>query len=123
MAIYELDDKKPNLPSKGNYWIAPNASVIGNVTLHEKASVWFNTVIRGDCEPIIIGKKTNIQDNTFESLKIISNDENKLVLSYEKSKLSIDSIISEIKKQDIKIQDISTDDGDLEDVFLRLTKN
>ena len=41
----------------------------------------------------------------------------------EKSKLSIDSIISEIKKQDIKIQDISTDDGDLEDVFLRLTKN
>ena len=68
-------------------------------------------------------KKTNIQDNTFETLKIISNDENKLVLSYEKSKLSIDSIISEIKKQDIKIQDISTDDGDLEDVFLRLTKN
>ena len=47
MAIYELDDKRPNLPSKGNYWIAPNASVIGNVTLHEKVSVWFNTVIRG----------------------------------------------------------------------------
>ena len=68
-------------------------------------------------------KKTNIQDNTFDSLKVISNDENKLVLSYEKSKLSIDSIISEIKKQDIRIQDISTDDGDLEDVFLRLTKN
>ena len=59
----------------------------------------------------------------IKSLKIISNDENKLVLSYEKSKLSMDSIISEIKKQDIKIQDISTDDGDLEDVFLRLTKN
>ena len=68
-------------------------------------------------------KKTNIKDNTFESLKVISNDENKLVLSYEKSKLSIDSIISEIKKQNIRIQDISTDDGDLEDVFLRLTKN
>ena len=68
-------------------------------------------------------KKTNIIDNAFESLKVISNVENKLVLSYEKSKLSIDSIISEIKKQDIKIQDISTDDGDLEDVFLRLTKN
>ena len=68
-------------------------------------------------------KKTNIQDNTFESLKVISNDGKRLVLSYEKSKLSIDSIITEIKKQDIKIQDISTDDGDLEDVFLRLTKN
>ena len=47
----------------------------------------------------------------------------KLVLSYEKSKLSIDKIITEIKRQDIIIQDISTDDGDLEDVFLRLTKN
>ena len=70
-----------------------------------------------------LDKKTNIKDNTFESLKIISNEEKKLVLSYEKSKLSIDKIIAEIKKQDIKIQDISTDDGDLEDVFLRLTKN
>ncbi len=68
-------------------------------------------------------KKTNINDNTFESLKVLSNNGKKLVLSYEKSKLSIDSIISEIKRQDIKIQDISTDDGDLEDVFLRLTKN
>ena len=68
-------------------------------------------------------KKTNINDNTFESLKVISNDGKRLVLSYEKSKLSIDSIITEIKKQNIKIQDISTDDGDLEDVFLRLTKN
>ena len=72
---------------------------------------------------ITTDKKTNINDDTFESLKVISNNENRLVLSYEKSKLSIDSIISEIKKQDIKIQDISTDDGDLEDVFLRLTKN
>ena len=74
-------------------------------------------------EEIYPDKKTKIQDNTFESLKVISNDGKRLVLSYEKSKLSIDSIISEIKKQDIKIQDISTDDGDLEDVFLRLTKN
>ena len=68
-------------------------------------------------------KKANINYNNFESLKVISNDEKRLVLSYEKSKLSIDSIITEIKKQDIKIQDISTDDGDLEDVFLRITKN
>ncbi len=68
-------------------------------------------------------KKTNIKNNYFESLKIILNEENKLVLSYEKSKLSIDKIIAEIKRQDVIIQDISTDDGDLEDVFLRLTKN
>jgi len=64
-----------------------------------------------------------IKKSGVSNLKVISNNENKLVLSYEKSKLSIDPIITEIKKQDIKIQDISTDDGDLEDVFLRLTKN
>ena len=68
-------------------------------------------------------KKISINDNTFESLKVISNDEQRLVLSYEKSKLTIDTIITEIKKQNIKIHDISTDDGDLEDVFLRLTKS
>ena len=68
-------------------------------------------------------KKINIKDKFFESLKIISNEENKLVLSYEKSRINIDKIITEIKKQDVIIQDISTDDGDLEDVFLRLTKN
>ena len=68
-------------------------------------------------------KITNLSDINLSSLKIISNNENKLVVSYEKSKISIDNIISELKKQDIKIFDISTDDGDLEDVFLRLTKN
>ena len=70
-----------------------------------------------------LNKKTNIKADDFETLKIISNEEKKLILSYEKSKLSIDTIISVIKDQDIKILDISTDDGDLEDVFLRLTKN
>ena len=68
-------------------------------------------------------KKTNIQENTFESLKVISNEDSRMVLSYEKSKLNIDRIITEIKNQGVLIKDISTDDGDLEDVFLRLTKN
>jgi len=44
-------------------FIAPGAMVIGNVTLHAGASVWYNTVIRGDSAPIIIGRNTNIQDN------------------------------------------------------------
>tara|TARA_B100000427_G_scaffold329008_1_gene343694 strand:+ start:1354 stop:2283 length:930 start_codon:yes stop_codon:yes gene_type:complete len=70
-----------------------------------------------------LDKKINIEDNSLESLKIISNDENKLIVSYEKSKISIESLILKLKKQNIKILDISTDDGDLEDVFLRLTKN
>ena len=53
--------------------------------------------------------------------KISSN--NKFCISYEKSKINVDQIIDYLKEQNIKIFDISTDDGDLEDVFLRLTKN
>ena len=71
----------------------------------------------------ITDKKLNFTNKLLESLKIISNDENKLVISYEKSKIQIDTIIAKIKEQNIKIFDIFTDDGDLEDVFLRLTKN
>lgn len=44
-------------------FIAPGAIIIGNVTIRSGASVWYNTVIRGDVGPIIIGHKTNIQDN------------------------------------------------------------
>ena len=68
-------------------------------------------------------KKVNINENKFDSLKVIYNDEKKLTISYEKSKIHIDKIISYLGDQDVKINDISTDDGDLEDVFLRLTKN
>ena len=60
---------------------------------------------------------------TYESLKIISNLENEISVSYEKSKLNIDELINLINKKGIQIKDLSTDDGDLEDVFLRLIKN
>ena len=70
-----------------------------------------------------INKKSNFTNESLESVKIILNNENKLVISYEKSKIGIDKIISELDQQNIKILDISTDDGDLEDVFLRLTKS
>jgi len=60
----------PVLPFKGiwptiadDVFIAPGAVVIGNVTIHAGASVWYNTVIRGDTAPIVIGRGTNIQDN------------------------------------------------------------
>ena len=46
-----------------NVFIAPGAMVIGNVTIHEGASIWYNAVIRGDVGPIVIGRRTNIQDN------------------------------------------------------------
>ena len=46
-----------------NVFIAPGAMVIGDVTIREGASIWYNTVIRGDTAPIVIGRRTNIQDN------------------------------------------------------------
>jgi len=71
----------------------------------------------------ITDKKPNINENDLNSLKVISNENGKLCISYEKSKINIDQIINYLIAQNIKIFDISTDDGDLEDVFLRLTKN
>ena len=71
----------------------------------------------------ITDKKSNINENDLDSLKVISNENNILSVSYEKSKINIDQIINYLIAQNIKILDISTDDGDLEDVFLRLTKN
>ena len=71
----------------------------------------------------ITDKKANIDENQLESLKVISNENGKLSISYEKSKINIDQIIKYLSTQNIKIFDISTDDGDLEDVFIRLTKD
>ena len=67
--------------------------------------------------------KPNIINESFESLKVLECDNEKLVISYEKSKINIDIIISKLKADNVEILDIFTDDGDLEDVFLRLTKN
>lgn len=43
-------------------WIAPNATVLGDVTLGEESSIWFNCVVRGDIAPIRIGRQSNVQD-------------------------------------------------------------
>ncbi|HZU65865.1 MAG TPA: gamma carbonic anhydrase family protein [Ktedonobacteraceae bacterium] len=48
---------------EGNVFIAPGAMIIGNVTIREGASIWYNAVVRGDSAPIVIGRRTNIQDN------------------------------------------------------------
>ncbi len=60
----------PILPYKGvwpsiasNVFIAPGAMIIGNVVLHEGVSVWFNAVLRADNAPIVVGRRSNIQDN------------------------------------------------------------
>lgn len=62
MAVYSLDDVKPDLAS--DVWVAETATVAGNVLMEEGTSVWFGTVIRGDNEKIKIGKRSNIQDNS-----------------------------------------------------------
>src|SRR5947209_8217834 len=63
MALYELDGQVPDLPADGRYWIADSASVIGRVRLKSNASVWFNSVLRGDNEWIEIGERSQVQDN------------------------------------------------------------
>jgi len=68
-------------------------------------------------------KEINIQKNDLESLEIISKIGNVVCVSYEKSKVSMEKLINLIKKNNVKIVDISTDDGDLEDVFIKLTKD
>ena len=61
--LYQLGDKTPQLIGEGHF-IAPGASVIGDVVLQPNASVWFGVVVRGDAETITIGEGTNIQDGS-----------------------------------------------------------
>ena len=67
--------------------------------------------------------KNKIDKIPLKSLKIISQIEDKLTISYEKNYLRIDEIISYFSKKNISILDISTDDADIEDVYINLTKN
>lgn len=50
------------MPEDGKYWIAPDAQVIGSVTLKSNANIWFAVVVRADTEDITIGARSNIQD-------------------------------------------------------------
>ena len=62
--IIDLGDKKLQT-SDDNFWIAPNASVIGDVNLERDASIWFNAILRADNEPITIGEGSNVQDGAI----------------------------------------------------------
>jgi carbonic anhydrase/acetyltransferase-like protein (isoleucine patch superfamily) len=62
MTLYALDNVQPQI---GNHvWIAPNATVIGDIRLADESSIWWNVVLRGDNDPIHIGQQTNIQDGS-----------------------------------------------------------
>ncbi len=60
MAIYQLDAHIPDIAESA--YVAPEATVIGRVTLREQSSVWPNAVLRGDDDTITIGARSNVQD-------------------------------------------------------------
>jgi carbonic anhydrase/acetyltransferase-like protein (isoleucine patch superfamily) len=64
MNVYDLGAAVPALPADDEYWIAPNAVVLGNVILKKNASIWFGAVVRGDNDPIVIGENSNVQDGS-----------------------------------------------------------
>ena len=68
-------------------------------------------------------KIVDIKDDEIDSLKVILRSDTEICISYEKNKVQMEELIYLIKKNNVKIIDISTDDGDLEDVFLRLIKS
>ena len=70
-----------------------------------------------------LDKKIEIKNDSLTSLKLINYDENILTISYEKSKININEVISFIHMKKANIIDMSTDDGKLEDVFIRLTNS
>ena len=61
--IYSLGNKKAEFKGQASF-IAPNASIIGDVEIHENASIWFNVVIRADNDKVIVGENSNIQDGS-----------------------------------------------------------
>lgn len=63
MLIKSVNGKTPQIPN--DCYVAENATIIGDVTLGESCSVWFNAVIRGDVHFIKIGNKVNIQDGAI----------------------------------------------------------
>lgn len=60
MTLYTLDGTAPEIAADA--WVAPGARLIGKVILRPEASVWFNAVLRGDNEPITVGRGSNLQD-------------------------------------------------------------
>ncbi|MCO5248350.1 MAG: gamma carbonic anhydrase family protein [Chitinophagales bacterium] len=75
--IIGVQGKQPQFGK--NIFIAPNATVVGDVIMGDDCSIWFNAVIRGDVNSIVMGNKVNIQDNaivhcTYQKTKTIIAD-------------------------------------------------
>ncbi len=62
MSLYRLGQLAPQIAPTA--WVAPNASIIGDVRLGERVSIWFGAVLRGDTDTLSIGAGSNIQDGS-----------------------------------------------------------
>ena len=84
-----------------------------------------NLIDKIKIKKIIFRLNKKIDLSKFESteLKFLSNINNEIIISYNKEKIKIEEIIKLIKNEDVEILDISTDEADLEDVFIELTKS
>lgn len=72
--IKECRNKKPVIGN--DCWLAENSTIVGDVQMGNQCSVWFNAVIRGDVNSIVLGNKVNVQDGavihcTFEKTKTL----------------------------------------------------
>jgi carbonic anhydrase/acetyltransferase-like protein (isoleucine patch superfamily) len=65
MAIYALGEHTPELPDPGEFWIAPDAHVMGRIRLRAGVGIWFGAVLRGDNELIEIGAGSNVQEGAM----------------------------------------------------------
>jgi len=63
MTVYALGSIQPQFPEDDDYWVAPDANLIGRVVLCAGSSVWFGSTLRGDNEIITLGIGSNIQEN------------------------------------------------------------
>jgi carbonic anhydrase/acetyltransferase-like protein (isoleucine patch superfamily) len=64
MPLYAIDGTQPSFADADTNWIAPDATLIGDIRVGRNAGFWFGVVIRGDNEPITIGADTNVQEHT-----------------------------------------------------------
>ncbi|TGS65581.1 gamma carbonic anhydrase family protein [Mesorhizobium sp. M3A.F.Ca.ET.201.01.1.1] len=64
MPAYAIEGKAPSFEDADSNWIAPDATLIGDVRVGRRAGFWFGVVIRGDNEPIVTGAGTNVQEHT-----------------------------------------------------------
>lgn len=65
MPLYALDGHAPETPPPGQFWVAPDAHIIGKIVLGVDVGIWFGAVLRGDNETITIGAQTNIQEHAM----------------------------------------------------------